>query len=423
MAGKSSLEIIATGRRNVRSQDSEVWLGQLTHADGRIVPLKDFDADRGWERRQEKGKEYLYSRQNQPAKLRWKGIAEGPMRLSLVSHPWSGVAEIRWNGIKRSIDLFSNDGRLELTLDPDDPSTFAPQENNHSDRRTYASRPPSIRTYANPVYLFSNLWHRRHLIWQFAMRELVARYRGSYLGTFWTILTPLLMLCVYTIVFGFLFGRDFGAPQENAGLPSTKENYAVFPLILFTGLLVFNIFAECANKSPGLITHNPNYVKRVVFPLEILPVSTLIASLLNALIMLALFFAGSILFLHRFCLTAFLFPLVLLPVLMLSLGLGWFFASLGVFIRDIGNAVGIMVSALFFLSAIFFPIDQFGGTTEFIIRLNPLANLVDDARRTLILGLPPHWLWWGGMTIFSALVMQAGYVWFMKSKRWFADVI
>lgn len=417
------MEITATGRRNVRSRGSEVWVTELADANGRVIPVDELRVEGDWERREQDGSVVLCSHQHQPARLRWKAKANGPLRLTLVSHPWSGVAQIRFNGVKRTIDLFSDQGIRALELDPANPGNFAADDSGHLDQRVYAARPPSLLTFANPLTLFRDMWFRRHLIWQFALRDLQSRYRGSHLGIIWSFLTPLLMLVVYTIVFGYLFNRSFGSGQEAAGLPSTQESMFVFPLILFTGLIVFNIFSECLNKAPSLVTRNPNYVKKVVFPVEILPVSTLIASLINGLIMLVLFLLGSVLFLHRFCATVLLFPLVLLPVLMLTLGLTWLFASLGVFIRDINNAIGVAVSALFFLSAIFFPIDQFSRRTELIMRMNPMANLVDDARRTLIMGLPPHWPWWVAVTIFSAVIMQVGYVWFMKSKRWFPDVL
>lgn len=423
MAGKGSLEIIATGKRNVRSQGSEVWFGYLARADGSRVPHEEMRWDRGWEVRDHNGAPALCSHQRQPARLRWKGRMDGPMRLALASHSWSGVAQIRFNGVRRTVDLYSDRKQMVFDLDPADPRAFAPDDGAHLDQRVYRSRPPSVWTYANPIRTGRDLWMRRHLIWQFAMRDLLARYRGSYLGAFWSILNPLLMLVVYTIVFGGLFKRDFGQVQAASGLPPSQDNQIVFGLILFTGLLVFNIFSECVAKAPRLIVGNSNYVKRVVFPLEILPVSILVSSLINSLIMLGLFFLGSLLFLQRFCMTALLFPLVLIPVIMLSLGLGWFFSSLGVFVRDIDSAIGVAVSALFFMSAIFYSIEDFGVTIEHLLRLNPMANLVDDARRTLILGLPPHWLWWAGMLVLSALVMQAGYIWFMKSKRWFSDVI
>jgi len=423
LAQSATLEITATGQKNVRSHGSEVWLCHLRQADGENVSIHAMKWESGWELREngENGVR-LCSHIHQPARLRWKGEVAGPLRLAFVSHPWSGVVQVRFNGVRRLIDLYGQGGEKSLILDPANPSAFAP-DTTQLDERIYQSKPPSLWDFANPLTLARNLWSKRMLVWQFALRDVQGRYRGSYLGIFWSLLTPLMLLAVYTIIFSGLMPRGgFDSIQKMANIP--PGNAAVFPVILFSGLIVFNIFSECINKSPGLITHNPNYVKRIIFPVEVLPFSILLSCLIHALISFSLLFLGSVLFLHRLYWTWLLLPLALLPLLMMTTGLSWFLSSLGVFVRDIGNIVSVAVSALFFLSAVFFSVDDMKhGLATYIVRANPVASVIDDVRRVLFGGAMPQWDRWAMLMLLGLLMMQAGYVWFMKSKRWFSDVL
>ena len=168
---------------------------------------------------------------------------------------------------------------------------------------------------------------------------------------------------------------------------------------------------------------NPNYVKKVVFPLELLPVALLLASLVHAGISTLILLAGQALFLGQLSGTLLWFPLVVAALGMLTLGGTWLLASLGVFIRDIGPAVSIALTVLMFMSAIFYPSSALPGKVRWVTDANPIALIVDDARRTLVFGQPPHWVRLGLVAVASAVAMQLGYVWFMRSKRWFADVI
>ena len=249
--------------------------------------------------------------------------------------------------------------------------------------RVLSAAPPRLATYLNPLAMIAHLHTHRDLIWRFALRDVQGRYKGSYLGIFWSFVTPLLMLAVYTFVFGFVLGTRWTGFAGGA---------LGFSLPLFAGLIVFGVLSECLSKAPGLIVGNPNYVKKVVFPLELLPVALLLASLVHAGISTLILLAGQALFLGQLSGTLLWFPLVVAALGMLTLGGTWLLASLGVFIRDIGPAVSI-------------------------------ALIVDDARRTLVFGQPPHWVRLGLVAVASAVAMQLGYVWFMRSKRWFADVI
>jgi lipopolysaccharide transport system permease protein len=276
-------------------------------------------------------------------------------------------------------------------------------------------QPESIWRYAHPWRLVLHFVKRRDLIWQFTLREVQGRYRGSYLGILWAFITPLLQLTVYTFVFSVIFKARWG--------PSESESFMDFALILFSGMIAFNVFSESATRAPTLILSNPNYVKKVVFPLEILPVSVLGSALIHSLLSLGIVIVGLLLSSGTLHGTLLYLPLVYLPLIALTLGVSWSLASLGVFIRDIGNFVGIAVTLLFFLTPIIYPMSAVPETIQPVLRLNPLSVIVEDFRRVVIWGLPPDWLWLGSVTLVSALVMLGGYMWFMKIKRAFADVI
>jgi lipopolysaccharide transport system permease protein len=278
-----------------------------------------------------------------------------------------------------------------------------------------SSRPESAWQYANPLHMARNLWAYRDLLRQFTRREVLGRYKGSYLGILWSFLTPFLMLAVYTFVFSVVFGARWGN--------SPSESRVEFALTLFCGLIAFNVFSECISRAPELIVDNPNYVKKVVFPLEILPVSILGAALIHSLISLVILITGILVFMGTVSWTLAYLPLAYLTLVGLCLGLGWFLAALGVFIRDIGYMVEIAVQVLFFVTPIFFPISAVPPFFQPILLLNPLSAVVENFRRVIIWGQPPDWPWWGVATAVSTLLMVAGYTWFMKLKRAFADVV
>jgi len=270
------------------------------------------------------------------------------------------------------------------------------------------------RSIWNPVAISQSLWGQRELIRQFVKREVIGRYRGSYLGIFWSFLNPLFMLIVYTFVFSVVFNAKWGS-----GSGSKLE----FAMVLFAGLTTFNIFAECVNRAPGLIVNNVNYVKKVVFPLEILPVVALGSALVQAVISLGLLLVALLIFLGVFNWTIVFLPLVLLPLLLLSLGLGWFFASLGTYFRDIGHVVAIVVQILMFMTPIFYPVNAVPPRLLWVVYLNPINFVVEDMRKIFIWGQFPNWYWLGGGTLLGVVIAVLGYAWFQKTRGGFADVL
>ena len=267
----------------------------------------------------------------------------------------------------------------------------------------------------NPLQTLKNLYHHRNLIKQFAWRDFVGKYKGSFLGVIWSFVTPLMMLAVYAFVFSVVFRAKW--------TPNSDSSNVDFALILFCGMTVFNIFGETINRAPTLILGYPNYVKKVVFPLEILPVAALVTSVLNAGISLAILIPANLIFNFTVSKTIFLFPLILVPLVAFTLGLAWFLASLGVFIRDIGQPVGVIVTMLFFLCGVFFPLSALPEQYQFLMRFNPLTMVLEESRKTLMWGQFPDWLWLVIASVVSFVIMQMGYAWFMRTKRAFADVI
>jgi lipopolysaccharide transport system permease protein len=277
------------------------------------------------------------------------------------------------------------------------------------------ARSPSVATLLNPLAMLRNLWRHRDLIGQFTRREVEGRYRGSFLGLFWSFVNPLMQLLIYTFVFGIVFQSRW--PQART------TDLQEFAVVLFCGITTFNLFGECVIRAPGQIVGVPNYVKKVVFPLEILPVTVLGAALFHAMVGLIIVLVANLLISGVIQWTLILLPLVVLPLLFLSLGLTWFLASLGVFIRDINYLIALLVQMLFFASAIFYAVDAIPEPFRTIALFNPLLWEVENVRRVVLWGQLPNWLDLARWLLISSLLMLLGYGWFMKTKKAFADVI
>lgn len=253
------------------------------------------------------------------------------------------------------------------------------------------------------------------LIGQMARREAVGRYQGSILGLAWSFFHPLLMLLVYTLVFSVIFRARWGSdPQE------TRTDFA---LILFVGMIVHGLFAEVINRAPGLILGNASYVRRVVFPLEILVPVSLLSALAHSGIGLIVLVAALLGLKGTLAPTAALLPLVLLPLVLLTLGVGWILASLGVYVRDIGHAVGIATTVMLFLSPMFYPIEAVPESFRAFIHANPLTLIMQESRQVLIWGRLPDWAALARYTAVAVAVASAGFWWFQRTRKGFADVL
>jgi lipopolysaccharide transport system permease protein len=274
----------------------------------------------------------------------------------------------------------------------------------------HASQPSSLGA------MMSSLWRNRQLIVQMTKREVVGRYKGSALGLAWSFFNPVFMLVVYTFVFSEIFQSRWGGIGGN----DSKTQFAV---VLFVGLIVLNLFSEVINRAPGLILSNVNYVKKVVFPIEILPVIVLGAALFHSLISLGVLLAAFALFNGYLHWTAVFVPLVLLPLLIVTLGLAWMLASLGVFLRDVGQFIGIITTALMFLSPVFYPVTAVPERFRPFIMAQPLTFIIEQAREVLIWGHLPDWMGLGIYTLAAIAIAWAGYAWFQRTRKGFADVL
>lgn len=252
------------------------------------------------------------------------------------------------------------------------------------------------------------------LIVQMARRDIVGRYRGSFIGLFWSFFNPLLMLFIYTFVFGVIFKSRW---------TGQVGGHFQFAIILFSGLNINSMFAECANRAPMLIVENTNFVKKVVFPLEILSWSTLGSALFH------LFVSTVVLLIISLCVngtvpwTIVLFPIVVACFLPFVAGTIWLLASLGVFLRDLKQAIGIITTALMFLAPILYPRELIPEPYRVWMNLNPLTVIVEASQNVLVWGKPPAWSHLGLYALVSCLFAWCAFAWFERSRKGFADVL
>lgn len=270
----------------------------------------------------------------------------------------------------------------------------------------------------NPVGLLRSLWSHRELTLQLAARNIKSKYKGQAFGAAWSLLDPLMLLAIYTFVFGVVFHRGTSETASEGGI-------AGYALRVFAGILIFGVFRETVGGSPSLIIGHRNFVKKVVYPLETLPVSQLLVALFNLGVGLIIWILGYLIFspTHTPSVTLLLLPLILLPVVLISLGLSWLLASLGVFLRDLKSPVSSIIQMLFFMSAIFYRIEDVPEPFSIVIKLNPMAQLVDSGRNVMFGDAPPHWGPWAAAMVAGVVLCLGGYAFFMKSRRAFADVI
>ena len=264
--------------------------------------------------------------------------------------------------------------------------------------------------------LLRNLRRHRQLITQMTRREVIGRYRGSFLGLAWSFFNPVLMLAVYTFVFSVVFKARWGTDV-------VEESKGQFALVLFVGMIVHGFFAEVVNRAAGLILGNVNYVKKVVFPLEILPVVSIGAALFHSFVNLAVLLIAIALFNGHVFWTAIFVPLVFLPLVILTVGLAWMLSSLGVFLRDVTQTIGMITTMMLFLAPVFYPITALPEEYRPWLMANPLTFIIEQAREVLIWGRLPDWRGMGLYTIAATAVAWGGYAWFQKTRKGFADVL
>lgn len=254
----------------------------------------------------------------------------------------------------------------------------------------------------------------RLLTKELVKREILGRYRGATFGLLWSLISPFLMLMVYTLAFGYILKGRW---------PGTSGSTLDFTLILFVGLIVHGFFAECLTRSPQLILSNTNYVKRVLFPLQILPWSMALAALFHLTMNVVVLLMMKAFLHQQLYATTFLLPVVLLPLFVLTIGTSWMVAALGVYLRDIGQVVGVLATAMLFLSSAIVPVDGLPENFRWVFYANPLTFIIDQARNVVIWGTGPDWTVWTIYMVCASGFSLLSFTLFQKLRKGFADVL
>ena len=268
---------------------------------------------------------------------------------------------------------------------------------------------------SNPQFAIIRLIRYHYLIGQLVKREVLVKYRGSLLGVGWSFLYPLLLLLAFTMVFGGVFGGRLSEAE------SSRDGMEM-ALFIYCGLAVFTPFSEVITSSPRLLIANQNFIKKIVFPVEILPLVAVLAAMIHCAVHLLLL-AGTALLAGHSSASMLMAPLVLLPVWLFTLGAAWFIAAAGAYVRDLAHGMPVLAQFLMFMLPVFYPATAAPGVLLTLNRVNPLALAIEDLRRTLLQGESPVWTHWCASLLAGVVAAVAGYAFFMRCREEFADVV
>jgi len=257
------------------------------------------------------------------------------------------------------------------------------------------------------------LGEHRGLVRSMVRRDLSSRYKGSIIGPAWAIITPAVMIVIFTVIFSGIFHARFGA----------QGGHLSFAVYLFCGLLPWSAFSEGVHRSTTSLTDNVNLVKRVVFPTEALPVNLALSGIAQQMIGTVVLLAGALILEHTIRPTALLLPLLLVPQFLVTAGLGWLMASLGVFIRDMPQISQLTLTTCMYLTPIFYPESIIPPKYQWMVNLNPMAPLIRSYRRILLEGRAPDWRGLCVTMAFALVCFVFGYWWFQRTKKAFADIL
>ena len=272
-------------------------------------------------------------------------------------------------------------------------------------------RQMGVATSLNPLRLVADIWQHRYLLGQLIMRDVLLRYRGAMFGVAWIFLSPLIMLAIFAFIFGQIFQARW--PQQTSEVP--------YWLLLYAGLIPFNLFADTVSRAPSAVRSFPSYVKKIVFPVQVLPAVPLGAALVHGVFNFALL-SAALAWTGAWQWGVLLLPLILLPALLLALGLAWFIAAWGVFIKDMSQVVPLMVQALLFMSPVFYPAEFVPAALRPLFALNPLGPVI-EACRNVVAGVAAPWGAWWLALLASGLVLVLGFAFFSHSREEFADAL
>lgn len=269
-----------------------------------------------------------------------------------------------------------------------------------------------LKTLLNPFTMLVDNWD---LFMQSLRREVSQKYRGSYLGVLWNFILPLIMMVVYSFVFGVVFKAKW-----DLQISDSNEEFA---LILFVGITLFNLFSEGINSAPTLVINNSNYVKKVIYPLNLLSVTNVCGSMIQVFFNIIIIIIAKIIIVRRFDFLFLLFPVVVLPHLLCILGFSWIFSAVGVYIRDVKQGASILSLLFGYATPVFFPLSAIPERLQWIMYINPMTIIVENARRVLIYGLLPRWNELAIIYIMSYVIFLSGFYIFKKLKKGFSDVM
>jgi lipopolysaccharide transport system permease protein len=260
-----------------------------------------------------------------------------------------------------------------------------------------------------------SLVRNRSLIFELTKREVIGRYKGSFIGIGWSFVNPLIMIAVYTFVLSIVLKARWAVDMN--------ESRTDFAVILFAGMLIFGLLEEPLTRSPELMLSNVNYVKKVIFPLEIMPYVIMGSALFHAILGMLILLLAQLIIYNNIPWTIIFFPLVILPLILAATGISWLLASLGVYLRDIQQFTKPLTSAMMFLSPVFYPISAVPESYRSWVMLNPLAHILEEGRNTLIFGIMPDWPSLGIALVAGLVLAWIGFWWFQKTRKGFSDVI
>jgi lipopolysaccharide transport system permease protein len=270
---------------------------------------------------------------------------------------------------------------------------------------------PADRHWLGPI---SAIIDHRSLVMELAKREVLGKYRGATFGLLWSLISPFMMLCVYTFAFGNVLKSRWPT------VPSGKSDFA---LILFVGLIVHGFFAECLMRAPTLITNNANFVKKLVFPLDIMPWPMVLSTLFHLAMNFLVFFGLKLFSDGALAAHSLLLPVVLAPLVLLTLGVSWFLAALGVYFRDVVQVTTVLSTALFFLSSAIIPENAIPVKYRFLFDINPLTFIINQARNVVLWDVSPNWFGLGVYSLVAVVLAYLGRWWFCMTREGFADVL
>jgi lipopolysaccharide transport system permease protein len=270
------------------------------------------------------------------------------------------------------------------------------------------------RSMGRAFYLpFQLIWKQRGLIRTLVRRDILSRYTGSFGGALWAVLNPLLLMLTYFFVFGIVMKAKIGADTSHTG----------FALFFLAGMLPWLAFSEAAGRAPFILLEHRNFIKKLVFPVETLPVNVVVAGLVTEFFGLILFVVALLLIRGALPWTIVYLPLVIVPQILLTAGIAWFLAALGVFARDLGQIIGYLLTLLMFITPIFYSEQNLPQMVSGVLRKNPLFILVHSYRAVLLDTAAPDWKALGWLSLASIAAFLLGHAWFFKLRRSFADLI